>query len=329
MDFYTDHGSFLIRLFGQPNGVELPEFVKEAEYDEESLVESLPSTSFADSINRRFPVHTPADTYVSAAYFYGKTAGADKNIEANIQKAAAIFNIFNEIEDVKSVALEHSVPTETKTASSGIDWSIDVDGYQCSGSTVEQLEYRSKEFIGKYASYSFEQREEIASALLEVAEKIGATVPNGIRSLSKVGNCDREILKAAIDQRALAVPDNRNKTAMSINISDLFGTEGNPSQEEMSKLADILNEFDTQYGLNRRYGRGVIEPHFAVWSDHSVKTAGILIGNKKWSSSDLQNNLCEAFEFVTGRKIASVNDLEAIASLSETEASDLNAILSR
>jgi hypothetical protein len=326
MDFYTDHGSFLIRLFGQSNNIELPEFVKSAGYDSEEKIASLPSFSFADRVNRKLPLHTPADVYVSAAYFYGKTAGQDSVIAENIQKSAELFGIVDEVRQAIEIAKQSK--GETKTAAPSAGWSIEVGDYVRSGVTAKQLEYVAEEFLGKFAAYDFSDREEIASSLVEVSDQIGANLPNDIRSFAKIGGCNRQTLKAAVDQRALFLPDNRNKTAMSLLLSESFGTEGNPSDEEMSKLAEILNEFDCQYGLNKRYGRGVIEPHLAVWSDHSKTASTIVIGNRTWELPEVQKSLADAFEFVTGRKVATVND-EALAGLSETEASDLNAILSK
>ena len=326
MDFYTDHGSFLIRLFGQSNNIELPEFVKSAGYDSEERIASLPSFSFADRVNRKLPLHTPADVYVSAAYYYGKTAAQDIKVVESIKKAASLFGITKEVEQAINLATKSK--TEIKVAAPSVGWSIEVGEYIRSGVTAKQLEYVAEEFLGKFAAYDFNEREEVASSIVEVADLIGANVSNDVRSLAKIGGCNRQVLKAAIDQRALFLPDNRNKTAMSLLLSESFGTEGNPSDEEMTKLAEILNEFDTQYGLNKRYGRGVIEPHLAVWSDHSKKASTVVIGTKTWEFPEVEKSLADAFEFVTGRKIATVNS-EALAGLSETEASDLNAILSK
>jgi hypothetical protein len=326
MDFYTDHGSFLIRLFGQSNNIELPEFVKTAEYDSEERISSLPSLSFADKINRKFPLHTPANVYVSAAYYYGKTAAQDPQIIDGIKKAALLFGITKEIQE--AIDLATTSKTETKVATPFTGWSIEVGEYVRSGVTAKQLEYVAEEFLGKFAAYDFSDREEIASAVVEVADQIGASISNDIRSLAKIGSCNRQLLKAAIDQRALFLADDRNKTAMSLLLSESFGTEGNPSDDEMTKLAEILNDFDVQYGLNKRYGRGVIEPHLAIWSDHSKKASVVVIGTKTWEFPEIEKSLSDVFEFVTGRKIATVN-AEALAGLSETEASDLNAILSK
>ncbi len=82
-------------LYTYLRGVNLPNFVKEAELDDSSDLKGLPKTAYAAKFHSVFPINTPARVYVSNAFFVNKKAAlaqrwgkkyADE-IEANIKKA--------------------------------------------------------------------------------------------------------------------------------------------------------------------------------------------------------------------------------------------------
>lgn len=79
-------------LYKAADAIELPDYVKNAPVTTTADVESLPARSFADELNRLFPIHTKAACALSAICFYGK-GYADVRIERAIEKAAAAHGI--------------------------------------------------------------------------------------------------------------------------------------------------------------------------------------------------------------------------------------------
>ena len=68
-DYYSDQGGLFARIFCSR---ELPDYVRDSSQTEK--IAAVDSGGFADQENRLFPIHTAADTYISAAYF-AKQAG--------------------------------------------------------------------------------------------------------------------------------------------------------------------------------------------------------------------------------------------------------------
>ena len=86
----------LAELFGP-----LPEYVKQASETETLAPEGLLPGSYADSLNRQFPVHTKAATYTSALYFINNVlqfpADRGKLISARLGKAAREHGILSDL----------------------------------------------------------------------------------------------------------------------------------------------------------------------------------------------------------------------------------------
>ncbi len=98
MDFYTDtnkHELINILKTLKKNGIEPPDYVWKKVADDKDI-NDLPLNSFADQKNKQYPIHTKADTWLSAAYL-----GKESNISANakdrfkgmIHKGARLWDI--------------------------------------------------------------------------------------------------------------------------------------------------------------------------------------------------------------------------------------------
>jgi hypothetical protein len=71
-DYYNDNGNLFSRIF---SSWELPDFVRDS--IETEKVASISGGGFADEFGRTLPIHSAADTYISAAYFAKQAADAD------------------------------------------------------------------------------------------------------------------------------------------------------------------------------------------------------------------------------------------------------------
>lgn len=330
-DFYIDHGAFLVRLF---HSQELPGFVKSAEYSADSSVSNLPTSSFADPDHRRFPLHTPADVYVSTAYYFGKTGGESENVVARLKRAAAVFGIESDAESARELALEYHAAAKAKTASAPTNyesWAIETDRCSVTGTGAKPLERFADSFLTKCAGYAFDDREEIASEILLAARSIGADVPSSIKKYAAEGEFDSRIFSAALEQRA-SILNQRDKLAFLGEIGELAAMKA-PTNDEMRKAACFLDTFDRQYGLDRHYGRGVIDPHAAVWSrvETSAAPATVKIGSVEHELDKVAAKLPEVFEYATGKVMDlldnGVLDTALLAGLSDKQADVINGLL--
>jgi hypothetical protein len=93
--------------------VEMPEYVKSANVLTAEEASNMNSNSFADSVNRNFPINTKANCWCSAVYFYGNQYNKDltsKQAEVNIHKAAEIWDIADEVAKIKAAFEIQTIP---------------------------------------------------------------------------------------------------------------------------------------------------------------------------------------------------------------------------
>lgn len=91
MDHVSDKShKFLYRLMKEAS---LPDWVMEHEVPEN--LDECENTCFADTVDREYPIHTKADTYLSAAY--AKEASLRPDVEDRLNKAVKLWNLQDEI----------------------------------------------------------------------------------------------------------------------------------------------------------------------------------------------------------------------------------------
>ena len=332
-DFYTDQGAFFVRLFNAHAGI--PEFVKNANYSEDTSVSSLPSTSFADSLHRRFPLHTPADVYVSAAYYFGKTGELESPVARKLEKAAAIFGIADDFKSVRDYAVAYHERTAPKTAADAsgdfTGWVIETQRMNASGNSLGQLERLADTFLSKTANYAFDEREEIACEILLASRSIGAQVNPGLKKYAAEGEFVPEVFAHAMAQRAFVLQGN-DKLAFLDELKGL-SLASEPTADDLRKAACFLDVFDRQYGLDRHYGRGVLDPHSSVWSK-VADVAGpemVKVGEAEYELDKVAGKLPAAFEYATGRILDLLEngkiDTGLLASLTGEQSSVVNNLI--
>ena len=65
--------------------IELPGFVKQASVVDEKELNSLPRSAFGDPANRKFPLASKKDTYLSALYFRKNCGNLPKSHDEQIK----------------------------------------------------------------------------------------------------------------------------------------------------------------------------------------------------------------------------------------------------
>jgi hypothetical protein len=160
-------------------GVELPDYVKTAEFTDRSATSELEDTAFADQYHRAFCIKSAADVYLSNSYFINKKAELKSlwgenyvnTVEERINKAAELFDIKKDVDNYNSNLNEKKAfdYTEKNVAD------IDVAGTVYSlfpYKTAEDLQYQAEQFASNISNYPFSWRETIAKNFIEKSAEL-------------------------------------------------------------------------------------------------------------------------------------------------------------
>lgn len=168
MDQIQDKNSkYLYRL---KNTVGLPTFVKEASIIDEDEKNQVPRKMFADYINKKFPIDTPANTWLSYA-FYNKYASEDEisdTINEKINSAISFWNIQDSIDklnskDTELIQKNAKEKTKVKVAFSykgKVHSTMELDSF-------EGLQKTALDFLKNRNKYPFEMRQSVSKQLLD------------------------------------------------------------------------------------------------------------------------------------------------------------------
>jgi len=104
LDQTTDYSYRELHTF--LDGINPPDFVKQAELDTKESTAKLDQNAFADRYNRAYPIHTPAATYVSHTHFVNKRASLEKKwgvgyaeeVAGRLKQAGELHKIASDLE---------------------------------------------------------------------------------------------------------------------------------------------------------------------------------------------------------------------------------------
>lgn len=285
-DFYQDFGHNFIKLFQDK---EVPSFVKEAEMLDEETRDVLPSSSFACVDSRSLPINDAANTYVSAAYYYGANS-KNASVEERILKAAQLFDIEKEVQELSQEIVNEKTASEELTG-----WEISLE-----------TEYGTKNFSGKsdaslvkfaefyvnelFNKLSFHEKVDCAQKIAEELSEKDLNIPERILQVS--GRCLPNVEKLAeqIKARAIRVFENDKKAQLCRMADELLDCKDR-NLDGMHKIAEILDTIDKQNQLTRFYNKSILDPFASVFNtlpgDAEKLATVIAIGDKDYSFEEL------------------------------------------
>lgn len=172
-----------LQLYRLLQGVELPDFVKDAEIDTDASVEPLEKTAFADQVNIAFPINTPPRVYVSNAFFQAKKAEMEDRygsahvaaVSDKLKEAAELFSISREIEAYNFLAEKRANRDyEVVHVCTINDPSMDPQEIPLFPvKTAGEFSKSAQVFVDNIGNYPFEWREQIAQSFLAKAATFG------------------------------------------------------------------------------------------------------------------------------------------------------------
>jgi hypothetical protein len=237
------------------NGINTPEFVKNASVDTQEDLRPLSKEAFADTYNKAFPINSAERVYLSNAYFINKKADLQhrwgenyvKNIESRITKAAEAFGISKDIDSF-------NVQTATKMAK---DYTQDYV-YSAKIGDKEFLYFPVKTaadftkaadvFSKKIAEYPFSWRKEMAEAFVKKAMTFGLDeVPDIICKYAGMFYPDNEEINRQLWYRSTKIADENIRK----NYLDTFTkiAKDITTKEDVFKLAEEVFAVESECGL--------------------------------------------------------------------------------
>lgn len=250
-----------------------PDFVKQASHDAVcGDPENIPSHLYADPNRRLYPCHTPAATWMSAAFFFDKRASHDAEtavaIETKLLSVADYFGIRGQVDElsIKIAANGANELTQLPDDDFAIIWRFE------NGTTerhwpmrnATEVKLAAHRLLADVDSIAYDDAHTIANRILVKAVKFGAAIDNN-ETLEKVagfGACSaRDVIDACQRRVKLAAkkfPEESQELAKLAEIIEQNVTQAS-GNEQLVKLAATLDLFDRGTQLNKLYGEGGLE----------------------------------------------------------------------
>ena len=260
----------------------VPEFVYAHEPITKEAAEALPDTLFADIVHREFPICSPADTWMSAAYYNEnkhqiKSAYLRGYIEQTIKSAAAEYGIGADVESALCRrAVELADPENDdgnyclvmKTASGATSRSYPVFD-------AEGVKRACVYFAANRSAYPLETRTKIAIGLARKAAQYGVDVPELISKEAMDAVPYRPFLMAELMERALLTKDAEAATVIGSLVEMLQFASSDDLVKSAEDFVHTLDDLDQLNGLDKYYGTRLLSPSEVVFS-MTVKKAEAL-----------------------------------------------------
>lgn len=257
-DHFDDRNQKQLHSFNKV--IDLPGFVKTAGIAEDGEVESIPSNCFADGVNRKYPVHTKKDTYLSRLYFSKnssmyKDASMKEVIDKNIEKASSFWSLDEEY--------------IVKEAEEKLSYSLPIRNYQ--GDEVDKWVLQSPRDFEKAAIQIFEnknlftypQRNQLAKQMLKLPiakdANLSEEVSEYLEKAAGYGMCTKEQVLSGLQDRA-AIYQRRNP-AFSEKLAELAESliDIDIKPKVLHKVACVMDVCDQELDCTRFYNSGILE----------------------------------------------------------------------
>lgn len=270
----------------------LPDYVKQADHNDTLSPSELPAGAFADPAHDQFPCHTKSACFVSHMFFAENSGKLTRKqaaaVATRLAKSAAQYGISA---DVERISMKHAdISKDTLASLPDSEFAIVWSGEN--GSKDRHYPLRNAKeaaaaadwFMTYRDDFSFADRQLIAQRILRKAAVYKAPVePETELYLRKqAGEGIFDPTKASAELRlrvyAKSVPQEAKGqlTKLAAVVEDRADLVYD--RPAVMKIAEVINDIDTTYGLTGRYGSSLSRPEDAVFS-MSIKEASHLVKN--------------------------------------------------
>ena len=276
-----------------------PDYVTKSRMLTKQASAELPDALFADRTNRRYPIDTKANTWLSAAYF-AKTAEQDNYssktmkdyVESVIKLAADKHGIRKDVDAVFERLRAKPIEKTAADDDSNYGWPsekkypmFDERGVKLACSYFDENAFQ----------YPAAMRREIAKRILTKCAEYGIKPSDRVRTEAGEGFQMREFVAAQLADRVKAC-GNRGNLKMASALADVMKTLLTQPLEnyrkDIEKVASIMDKFDRIVGFDNEYGKRFHSPA-EVFHGRSLKEAqailddSVKLGGRTFSISKL------------------------------------------
>lgn len=265
-DFVEDKAATLLVQIAER--YTLPDYVKQANMEEVKAVENIAVTAFADPLHKKFACHTPAATWLSAAYFFDNCKpdyhAYNKNVINRLEKFAAYFGIKNDYDTlVKTAADKHN--EELPDTDYAYVWQSNTGGKERHYPMTNNLEVKvaASWLTSVQDKLMYQEANTVALKILTKAARYGTALgefQDPIEKLAGYGIPDVEGIVSGLRYRAqLAKPDLQKqieKVAESVEKTPKQALQ----QPQLIKLAATIDEIDYTLNIKGKYGELLQRP---------------------------------------------------------------------
>lgn len=297
---------------------------KTAELDENEFTD-LPASAFAWESRRKFPVHNKAHTAISLGY--RKVASAvPLEVDEKLKKAAAAYGI-----DVSMF----DEPEEVKVAS---DEFFLLESGRFRVASKDDVEYAEKALLRKYAQLTPQERAEAFTNLGKVASHFEVPLQPSTQKLAGFTVTSTQALVDWVEARQAAAEQLESSSASAYAKLAAAYKGGSPyitDRPTQVKLAALLDELDTQAGVDRYYGQSIPDPLQTVFNTEKVAADQVMIGSLMIDKAKLSGLPLSFWESLLGDDVAKEistdgePDIDKIAPILPTLPQDLAIVAQR
>ena len=313
-----------------------PDFVKSASHDSIcGNAQSLPNNVYADPRYRRYPCHTAAATWMSAAFFAEKQGSYNKNdvqmISERIHNLADQHGIRDQIDAVMTKIAADAADSSAGLSDKDFAWVWEDEN----GTKDRRLPLRNAHEVKAAADYLtqyrdefiFTDRQQMATRILEKAAEYKVTVDGCVEKQAGHGFCAAKTAARFLRERARVINNKEiagqlRKTAATVEQNSATSRKG------LMKLAEVVDNIDRAFGINRQYGPAIPRPEevfFGVTEqvvkaaqvDHVPMTSGAIYkladlaqvklqDVRDWMGNDLANEVSTGGVLVDREKLAEI-----------------------
>lgn len=276
MDFTEDtlHSS----LIGVCRKGGAPDYVLQAPPMDKEAAAKLPDALFADRVNRRYPIDSKANTWLSAAYF-AKTAQDDNYsssamrslVEASIKLAADRYGIREDVDKAMAAIRERPVVKKAADDESNYGWPSERKYPMFDERGVKLAESYFAENCFKYPP---KMRKEIATRIFQKCAEYGIEANDSVRRESGNGfNMKEDAGVEILDRVRVASRQNPALgSALAKAASALINLPAQQYKSGVDKFAELLDGVDEAMGYSDQYGSRFRSP-MEIFHSRSVKEA--------------------------------------------------------
>jgi hypothetical protein len=266
--------------------IDFPDFVKNAEADDPTTVKALPPTVFADAINRKFPCHTKAATWLSQLYFLNArpqypTRRASE-VQDRISKAAAFFAISESVDKARAGWDGHQKTAQTIAPK---DHAIVINNqqnptYALPINNPENIKAAAQEIVGNRSNYPFDIRHLASRRILHAAREHQVQLPEQADEyLHKAAGFGTTLPARAAEKlalRTIMMPKGASQERLlGAKLASAVAKMKEIPNEELVKLAHLVDRIDAEFNIHRHYDEGVEAPEEIFFELTSRKAASV------------------------------------------------------